>query len=216
MTDTLLSKTPDITGKVYGRLTVLSFSGYIQSTGRKDSTWLVRCECGVEKVIKGRHTWSCKCDCGKECEVAGSELKRGGVKSCGCARSNHMRDLGRAASKGPLSSLRMVLAGYKSGAKKRGLPFELPPAEFFEMVQMDCFYCGTPPCTQASYSQWVEPAMYNGIDRMDNGLGYVAGNCVTCCKMCNRGKGTMSFQGFMDRLDSLCEYRKSQKEKTIV
>lgn len=52
----------DLTGKRYGRLTVLE---------RTDST--------------GRNIrWLCRCDCGKESKVFGFSLKRGQTKSCGC------------------------------------------------------------------------------------------------------------------------------------
>ena len=42
-----MSKKIDLTGKVFGRLTV------IKEAGRNNSSllWLCRCECGVEKII---------------------------------------------------------------------------------------------------------------------------------------------------------------------
>jgi len=58
----------DITGKVFGRLTVLKFS-FLKSTGTKgmrSAHWLCKCECGVEKPING------------------SSLRAGKIISCGC------------------------------------------------------------------------------------------------------------------------------------
>ena len=57
-----MSKKIDLTGKVFGRLTV------IKEAGRNNSSllWLCRCECGVEKIIQGNH------------------LKEGKILSCGC------------------------------------------------------------------------------------------------------------------------------------
>lgn len=53
----------DLTGKKFGRLTVLSFNPQVN---------------GV------RATWNCKCDCGKESKVCGNNLRIGMTKSCGC------------------------------------------------------------------------------------------------------------------------------------
>lgn len=52
----------DLTGNVYGRLTVI----YLQPR------------------INGRIIWLCKCSCGKECSVRASNLKKGTSQSCGC------------------------------------------------------------------------------------------------------------------------------------
>jgi len=59
----MAAKLIDLVGNKYERLTVVSHAG-----------------------IKGRrvHHWLCKCDCGNESVVAGSNLKKGRVKSCGC------------------------------------------------------------------------------------------------------------------------------------
>lgn len=55
----------DLTGKRFGRLTVLGFDR------------VVPCKGGAN------YYWFCKCDCGKEISTAASGLRRN-VKSCGC------------------------------------------------------------------------------------------------------------------------------------
>lgn len=58
----------DLTGKRFGRLTVLH---------------------RVENR-KGRTCWLCRCDCGKDCIAYTELLRSGGVQSCGCLnRENH-------------------------------------------------------------------------------------------------------------------------------
>lgn len=53
----------DLTGNVFGRLTVLSYS----------------------HTYQGNSYWLCLCECGKETKVAGHALRReNGTKSCGC------------------------------------------------------------------------------------------------------------------------------------
>lgn len=60
------SRTKDLKGLTFGRLTVLEF------VGRENNS--------------GRAIWKCLCGCGKLLEVNGSRLKSGNVKSCGCLK----------------------------------------------------------------------------------------------------------------------------------
>ena len=62
----------DLTGRRFGRLTVLS-----QSPNRY--------------VPGGNVQWYCKCDCGATIEVRGDNLLRGHTNSCGCLRQDGMR-----------------------------------------------------------------------------------------------------------------------------
>lgn len=55
----------DMTGKRFGRLTVLKLA-----------------------EIRTEAMWLCRCDCGELTTVAGSELRKGGTKSCGCGRKS--------------------------------------------------------------------------------------------------------------------------------
>ena len=61
----------DLTGKKYGRLTV------IEPADTKN----------------GRLRWKCKCDCGNERIVHGSALKSGNTKSCGCYKTEKAKKL---------------------------------------------------------------------------------------------------------------------------
>lgn len=60
----------DLTGKRFGRLTVIEQSS---STER------------------GLARWLCKCDCGNYCVSAGVDLRRGHVKSCGCLQKEQAK-----------------------------------------------------------------------------------------------------------------------------
>lgn len=68
------------------------------------------------------------------------------------------------------------IAMYRTNAKRLGLDFEIAEKAAWLMRQ-PCFYCGTP----------ANPL--NGIDRLDNAIGYTETNTVPCCKVCNWGKG---------------------------
>jgi hypothetical protein len=62
----------DLTGKIFGRLTVLKMAGKDKSGA---VMWLCRCECGVEKVV-----------------LRGNLTKEHGTKSCGCLMIQHRKD----------------------------------------------------------------------------------------------------------------------------
>lgn len=63
----ILKKRIDLTGKKFGRLTVIKQDGYFTyPNGRKSLKWI------------------CKCNCGNEITINGSALTTGHTKSCGC------------------------------------------------------------------------------------------------------------------------------------
>ena len=44
---------------------------------------------------------------------------------------------------------------------------------------------------------------YNGVDRVENTNGYLTGNCVSCCHICNRAKGEMTVNEFYDWINKI-------------
>lgn len=133
--------------------------------------------------------WRCRCEFGAEVEVRSTSLRTGGVRSCGNHRGE---DLGR-------QRLGMVLAVYKSSAKKRGLVWALSDQEFIDLVSQPCFYCGKPANVPAgaTLDSLAEP---NGIDRWDNDRGYEPGaQTVACCASCNQARGAQTPEGFVAR-----------------
>lgn len=80
---------------------------------------------------------------------------------------------------------------YKHSAKVRGLEFSIQRQLFEELLMSQCHYCYSPP----------HPL--NGIDRVDNDAGYTAGNCVPCCKLCNRAKADLPIEDFLAWLASI-------------
>lgn len=39
---------------------------------------------------------------------------------------------------------------------------------------------------------------YNGVDRINNSIGYVIENCVPCCRQCNRSKDILNQKEFYE------------------
>lgn len=55
----------------------------------------------------------------------------------------------------------------------------------------------------------VKDFKYNGLDRIDNSVGYTEDNCVPCCAVCNRAKNSMGYNEFIEYLDDLIKFRTS-------
>lgn len=142
----------------------------------------------VGKDKHGQRMWHCYCDCGNTTITLVSNLVCGLTKSCGCLVR---LPEGEAA-------FNRLYNTYKGNANNRGLAFDLSKDEFRELTSSNCDYCGTEPekerktaCSNGAY-------VYNGIDRVDNSVGYVRENCVPCCWKCNQWKGDRTKEEFLD------------------
>ncbi len=80
---------------------------------------------------------------------------------------------------------------YMNNAIKRNYIFELTFEEFTNLTSSNCYYCNSSP--------------ENGVDRLDNNLGYIIENCVPCCTMCNIMKNKYSFSTFIDQCKLISE-----------
>lgn len=173
----------DLTGKRFGRYTVTHRG--------KDTSY-------------GEVRWCCVCDCGEHRLVQSLSLVNGSSKSCGCL----MRELVKERMRGPKvhftsisKKLSSRLANYKTRAVDFDEEFGFSDAEFFDFCQKDCFYCGR------SAEHFSPPI--NGIDRVNNAMGYSKENCVPCCSQCNIAKNKHSAESFI----AMCE--NVVKNKTI-
>ena len=163
----------DLTGQQFGHLTALEFV----------------------KVHKGATLWRFRCSCGKEVVVNGAPVRTGKQKSCGC--------VGNRIAPG-LAGKHRVFKRYKATAEQRDLDFALSFDEVVRLTSSPCTYCGIPPTQLSTYDESISADArahaayhYNGIDRVDNALGYIAGNVVPCCKICNIAKRDLSKESFL-------------------
>lgn len=146
---------------------------------------------------QGHVTYKCECDCGRETDATGTALKNGRRKYCGKCKSLVPGE----------SGFNRIFKAYIRGAEKRGHVFELTKDEFKELVASNCAYCGIPPSTVSSPSKRGN-FTYNGVDRVDNNLGYISDNVVSCCRWCNSAKGTRNYDEWIDWLDRIAEWRR--------
>lgn len=105
-------------------------------------------------------------------------------------------------------SFRRVYRRYKLRAAKKKIPFNIPQQLFREIGEQCCVYCGAEPSVSPSHATEHNGAWaWNGLDRIDNGKGYIIGNVQPCCSTCNRIKSDMSESTFLDHLTRIVSIR---------
>lgn len=87
---------------------------------------------------------------------------------------------------------------YRTGAKIRGIDFNLSFDYFLTFWNKPCHYCGS---------------KINGIglDRINNKKGYIVNNVVPCCIVCNKMKSIKTIKEFIKHCKKIINYY----EKTI-
>ena len=109
------------------------------------------------------------------------------------------------------SSFRGLFNRHKQNARKRQLDWSLTFEQFLTLVAKPCHWCGVEPFerynvavskngytqrpnpTEQTESGWV---LYNGLDRIDNSLGYMLVNVVPSCKWCNFARNERTVEEF--------------------
>lgn len=164
-------------GMVHGDLTVTAFNTWVNGYGLE-----CMCLCGTQKRVNFRDF-----------------TRKQGFDCCVVRRGD------AAAYR---ASLHDMVNRYKNSAKKRGYDFTLTLDVFEHLAKSNCFYCGAAPGNTSLSSNFYkrqkagilirERYLFNGIDRIDNGVGYTAANARASCKACNYAKGKLSAPEFFE------------------
>lgn len=158
----------------------------------------------VESHHSRSRGYNCRCICGRGTVVRTWALKTGRIKSCGkgCWKRSLLAD--HQAAKNELYKR------YRSAAKVRGYNFALTRSEFSELIVRDCHYCGAAPSSRTHLKRHEE-FRYNGIDRVDNELGYTLANCVPCCDICNNSKSTLELGAWLSWIQRVHAFQKGAR-----
>jgi len=90
---------------------------------------------------------------------------------------------------------------YKFDAKKRGYVFELDLKQFKDYWKAPCTYCGAS----------IETV---GLDRKANSGGYTAENVTSCCTICNKAKGSRSYNEWLRWLQDIRDHHTTKNKKS--
>lgn len=166
---------------------------------------------------EGSGRWKCKCICGVIKTLRSSWLTTGGSKSCGCKKFESMAKTNTLPNN--KSQKNRILRTYKGHATSRNLEFKLTNKEFEELIVKECHYCGIQPSNiknPESTNKYgnITPFRYNGIDRVDSSVGYTIENCVPCCKLCNRSKGELPLNEWIEWIGRLNKHLGEIQDET--
>lgn len=146
---------------------------------------------GVGRKIQ----WLFRCDCGNEVMKPVTLVLGDNTRSCGCV---HIRKD---------SNFNLAHREYKTGARTRGLSWELDVTIVRALFEGDCHYCGSPPSIVID-TRGGDRFVRNGIDRLDSAVGYTTNNCVSCCTRCNFMKSNIVVGEFVEGIKAIYEHMK--------
>lgn len=94
----------------------------------------------------------------------------------------------------------------KTSAHKRGKSWNITDDKAKELMTSPCHYCGL-----------IELGVrVNGIDRVNNEIGYEEGNVVPCCKLCNYFKKDYTVEQFLGHAKRITEFQSSDTRKANI
>lgn len=157
----------------------------------------------------------CRCSCGEEVKVETKKLRYGHVRSCGCLRIDQAFCMSQAkVLPSGEAAFNSLYAQYRAQAGTRQLSFDLTPDDFKRLTKQNCYYCGCEPSQVKRSVGAVGGYTYNGIDRLDNSLGYTPDNSVTACWMCNNAKHDRSVADFLAWIKLLADRKNMQHSES--
>lgn len=130
------------------------------------------------------------------------DMLSGRTKGAIIRRASVLGCAGKAPGAGPLltvetRAIREIASYIQHGAKQRGYKFNLTDEQVGELIVQPCHYCGLEAIDSNQRTIGNRGVFhYNGIDRVNNDKGYVTGNVVPCCLICNRAKNSWSAEEF--------------------
>lgn len=121
-----------------------------------------------------------------------------------------------------LSGLSALYTQYKLEAKRKDIEFALSKEAFKTIVSANCHFCGAEPIKpvvgpksrQSKYGVEHSTFIANGMDRVNIDLGFVPGNCISCCDTCKKIKKDLNAEEFFKWIDRVHAY--STKQQTFI
>lgn len=148
-----------------------------------------------------------QCECGRKKEVQLNNVTNGRSTCCGF---DPCRIPPNKNNRSIETTYNALFYAYKKGAIDRGYSFELDINQFKNFLHKNCFYCGDEPKSvyRILNSKTKEvragiPIIYNGIDRINNLIGYTIDNSITCCETCNRMKTSHDYDFFLNHIKKI-------------
>lgn len=176
----------DLTGRVFGRLTVVRA---VKDTAERHSN-------------KYRWHWECLCECGRTCYKNEHDLCSASQVECRSCARKHVGEMIKLPDN--MSDWNREYKVAQRNARMRNYSFLLTKEEFIALCKEPCFYCGAEPVMRSS------GLVKNGVDRFDNAKGYTKDNSVPCCSMCNTIKLDHPYESLLQHLERMLKHCKER------
>ncbi len=148
----------------------------------------------LASCVKKSLVYKCRCKCGKEHNKYAFILR---LNDYGLVCRHHPDIEARAKAK--------VFRDYQRNCRIREREWSLTDEQAEVLFQEKCFYCGVEPSNTKTVDNSIYT--YNGIDRIDNSIGYTVNNSVSCCTKCNMMKSTMSAEEFTGHAERIAYHQ---------
>lgn len=180
----------DITGKRFGKLTVLKIS--------EEKPY------GPDKLF-----WLCKCDCGKEKIVPSWHLRNKKIISCGSAGCGHEKSEGNLNSKwcgyGQISGSYWCVV--KMNAKSRNLTVQVNIEQAWKQFLKQDGKCALSGDQLIFAKNRKDKTANASLDRINSKLGYTVDNIQWLDKTVNVMKQALSDKDFVNICRKIVNYR---------
>ncbi len=184
----------NLIGRRFNRLTVVNLKINEKAEKRYKREWICLCDCGNYKTVRRPDA-----------------LKCGYTKSCGClSKETILKAVKKITLPEGLAAFNALYSEYKKTAKNKKFEFDITKKQFKILTKASCFYCGIRPDNIFKPAEVNGGYNYNGIDRVDNNIGYVSSNCVPCCKECNYMKWSLSIEDFLNHTKMIHIFQKDK------
>lgn len=175
-----MSRRQEMTGKKFGKWTVLS------RTRRKQPN--------------GKYTYlaTCQCECGTIKDIVVNHLRNGRSRSCGCDKSRYDKVVGSKNKrfKGHKDIRGTIWSHIRNGALNRGIEFALGIEEawaLFEKQERKCALTGLAICFDKCRGDSTA-----SLDRIDSSKGYTIDNVQWVHKDVNIMKNRYGMEYFVE------------------
>lgn len=150
------SRFQDLTGKTFGRLTVLSYA---------------------DKNKNGANQWKCVCACGATKTIVTSGLTSGRTNSCGCYKQDDLSERRTTHGKSKTREFRV----WSAMLTRCSNPNQDNHAYYGDRGIVVCD--GWKNSFESFLAEMgVAPSKKHEVDRINNEIGYVCGKCGQCCE----------------------------------
>jgi len=180
----------------------MHYKKYNFKTGDKVSNDYTYLEEDAENSLSNNRRYiKVQCTCGSICSVRmESDTLTRSCKKCG-----QIKKRSTYTKKTKESLYKRLYQQYTRGATIRKYSFEISFTDFKELVIKNCYYCNELPTNLLK--QNYRSILYNGLDRVDNELGYTNNNVVTCCGWCNQMKNKYHADLFLKKIKTIYKNR---------